>query len=63
MLLTQSLDQYLTLVDRRNKKSSKFGDDVMSSKYDIIIIFPIYDQFGAIRKPDFGRMVCILTVS
>ena len=30
----------------------KFEDEVMSANYGIIIIFPIYDQFGAIRKPD-----------
>ena len=29
----------------------------MSANCDIIVIFPIYGQFGAIRKPDFGRMV------
>ena len=26
--------------------------------FDVIIIFPIYDQFGAARKPDAGRVVC-----
>ena len=30
----------------------------MPENYDVIAIFPIYDQFGAIRKPDSGRMVC-----
>ena len=25
---------------------------------DVIVIFPIYGQFGAIRKLDSGRMVC-----
>ena len=32
-------------------------DDVMSTNSDIITIFPTYDQFGAIQKPDSGRMV------
>ena len=30
----------------------------MSTNYVIIVIFPIYGQFGAIRKPDSGRIVC-----
>ena len=30
----------------------------MSANCDIIVIFPISGQFGAIRKPDSGRMVC-----
>ena len=29
----------------------------MSENSDVIIIFPIYDKFGAIRNPDFGRIV------
>ena len=30
----------------------------MSKKCDATAIFPICGQFGAIRKPDFGRIVC-----
>ena len=30
----------------------------MSTNYDVTVIFPIYGQFGAIRKPDFGLIVC-----
>ena len=30
----------------------------MSSNCDVIVIFPYYGQFGAIRKSDFGRIVC-----
>ena len=30
----------------------------MSVNCDVIVIFPIYGQFGAIRKPDSGRIVC-----
>ena len=30
----------------------------MSKNCDLMVIFPIYDQFGAIRKPDFWRIVC-----
>ena len=25
---------------------------------DVIVIFQIYGQFGAMRKPDSGRIVC-----
>ena len=38
--------------------SKKFDDDVMLANCDVIVIFPIYGQFGAIRNPDFGRIVC-----
>ena len=30
----------------------------MSNNCDVIAIFPIYNQFGAIWKPDSGRIVC-----
>ena len=47
----------VTKLDTRNKIASKnFDDDVMSANCDVIVIFPIYDQFGAIRKPDSGRI-------
>ena len=29
----------------------------MSKKWEFIAIFPIYSQFGAIRKPDSGPIV------
>ena len=29
----------------------------MPANCDIMLIFPIYDQFGAIQKLDFGHMV------
>ena len=49
----------VTKLDKRNKVTSKKTDDsVMSANCDVIIIFPIYDQFGAIQKPDSRRMVC-----
>ena len=38
-------------LDKRNKATSKkFGDNVISKKCDVIVIFPIYGQFGAIRS-------------
>ena len=30
----------------------------MSVHYDVIVIFPIYGQFGGIRKPDSERIIC-----
>ena len=30
----------------------------MSNNSDVIIIFPIYGQFGAIRKPNLGAIAC-----
>ena len=49
----------VTKLDKRNKiTSKKFDDDVTSANCDAIVIFPIYDQFGAIRKPDSGCVVC-----
>ena len=41
----------VTKLEKRNKTTSKnFDDDAMSEDCDIIATFPIYDQFGAIRK-------------
>ena len=49
----------VTKLDKRNKtRSKKFSDDVMSANCDVIVIFPIYGQFGAIQTPDSGRIVC-----
>ena len=49
----------VTKLDKTNKTTSKkFDDDVMSKNCDIIIIFPIYGQFGAIWKLDSARIVC-----
>ena len=49
----------VTKLDSRNKTTTKkIDDDVMPASYDFIVIFPFYGQFGAIRKPDSGRIVC-----
>ena len=48
-----------TKLDKKNKITSKnFDDEVMSEDCDVIVIFPEYDQFGVIWKPDYGRIVC-----
>ena len=49
----------VTKIEKRNTSTStSFDDDVISVNCDVIIFFPIYGQFGAIREPDSGRMVC-----
>ena len=49
----------VTKLDKSNKTTSKkFDDDIMSRNCDAIVILPIYSQFGAIRKADFGCIVC-----
>ena len=45
--------------DKKNKTTlKKIDDEVMSENCDVILIFSIYDQFGAIWKPDFGHRAC-----
>ena len=49
----------VTKLDKRNKTTSKkFDDDVMSKHCDVIAIFSIYGQFGAIWKLDSRLIVC-----
>ena len=49
----------ITKFDKRNKTTSKkFDYDVMSVNSGVIVSFPIYGQFGAIRKRDSGRIDC-----
>ena len=46
-------------LEKRNKITpKKIVDDVMSNNCNVIVIFLIYGQFGALRKPDSGRKVC-----
>ena len=48
----------VTKLDKRKRTTlKKNNDDVILENCDIIIIFPIYGQLGAIRKPDSGRIV------
>ena len=47
----------VTKLDKKNKTTSKkFDNDVVSASCDVIVIFPVYGEFGAIRKPDSGRI-------
>ena len=55
--------ELVTKIDKGNKKSSKkFDDNVMSECSDVIVIFPIFCQIGAIWKLDSGRIVCKIYV-
>ena len=48
-----------TKLDNRSKTTSKkFDNGVMLGDCDVIMIFPIYGQYGAIRKLNSGRIVC-----
>ena len=49
----------VTKRDKRNKTTSKkVADGVMSENCDVIVIFRIFGQFGAVRRQDFGHRVC-----
>ena len=47
----------VTKLDKGNTSVSKKFADVMSANCHVIVIFPIYDQSAAIRKPDSECMV------
>ena len=56
-------DKALTLNSNLGERTGVRGwlqcdDDFMSANCDAIVIFPNHGQFGAIRKFDFGRVVC-----
>ena len=49
----------VTKLDKKNKTMSKrFDDGVTSENCDVIVIFRIFGQFGAVRKLDSGHRVC-----
>ena len=49
----------VTKTDKRNKATSKkFDDDFMPENCDVITVFPIYGQFGAVWKPDSRCIAC-----
>ena len=49
----------VTKLDKRNKATSEKVDvDVISENCDVIVIFRIFGQFGAVRRPDSGHRVC-----
>ena len=58
---SDDIDMKLGPVTKLHKRSKttlkKVDDDVMLENCDVIVIFPIYGQFGAIWKPDYGCIV------
>ena len=46
------------LLQKKQNKLKNFDDGIMSTNCDVIVIFPIYGQFGAIWKPVSGFIVC-----
>ena len=36
----------------------KVDDDIMSTSFEVIVIFLIYSQFEVMRKLDTGSMIC-----
>ena len=48
----------VTQLVKGNKGTLKNDYDVTLENFDVIVIFPIHGQFGAIRKLDSGRIVC-----
>ena len=49
----------VTKLNKRNKATSKkFDVNVMLENCDVIIIFWISGQFGAVQKPDSGHRAC-----
>ena len=57
MISTWNLDQWQNLT-RETKNRQKIDDNFISVNCDVNVTFPIYGQFGAMQKPDSGRMVC-----
>ena len=48
----------ISKLDKRNKNNvKKIDGDIMSANCEVIVVFPIYGQFGAIWKTDSGCMV------
>ena len=53
----------VTKLDKRHTATSKqFDDDVMLANCDVIVGFPVYDQLGATRKPNYECMVCKICI-
>ena len=57
MILILNLDQKLNLTRETRQRQKKLDNDITAANCDVTVIFLIYGQFGAIRKPDSGRMV------
>ena len=53
----------VTKRDERKQRQKKFGDVVIQSSRDVIVIFPFYDHFGAIWKLHSGWIAVELLLS
>ena len=47
---------------RKTRQRQKIVIMIMSANCVVTVIFPIYGQFGTIRKPNSGRMVCNIDI-
>ena len=48
---SNDIDMKLGLVTKLDKRTlKKFDNDLMSTNYDVIVIFPVYGQFGDSRS-------------
>ena len=54
---TSNLNHVLNLLREIDSKVKKFDINVLLTNYDFIFICQVFTRFGAIRKPDFGRVV------
>ena len=53
----------VTKLEKKNKTTSRKLDvDVMSENHDVIVVFRLFVQFGAVRRPDSGHRVCKIYV-
>ena len=50
MILILNLDQKLNLTRETRQRQKKLDNDITAANCDVIVIFLIYGQFGAIRK-------------
>ena len=54
----------VTRFHKKNKTTSKnFDNYIMSANCDVLVIFLVYGQFRAIRRPSSGRIVCKTYIS
>ena len=58
MTFTWKFDKQLNFTMGTGQCQKTFDDVAISTNRDVSVIFPIYGQFLATRKPESGRMVC-----
>ena len=45
-------------IENKEKENKVTSRKIDNKNCDVIVTFPIYGQFGAIQKPNSGRIVC-----